>query len=203
MQESLIHNCIMGVNLSYLEFSWMLVRAAAMAYSPLLWSCQTGPQKGFPTLLPFGGPCPALFISESVHCRMGRMEHNAVHQALAFIRMTSCHVHKSLPKGKTTAAGNGNSGKYQNKTKIFFFKTPDKINLLLLYWASQNCIRGKYGLSLFEGLGVKLSPSELQLLVASVYMCTSCISELLRSSLSKKINARKNNLLNCKEKYFV
>lgn len=143
----------------------MLVRAAVMAHSALLWSCQTGPQKGFQSLPPFTGICPALFLSKSVHCRMGRMEHNTVHQALAFIRMTSCHVHKSLPKAKTTAAG-----KYENKTKTYFFKIPDKINLLLLYWASQDCSRGKYGLSFFGGLRVKLSPLQQQLPVASVYM---------------------------------
>lgn len=82
-------------------------------------------------------------------------------------------------------------GKYQNKTRIYLFKTLDKINLLLLYWARQDCIRGRYGLSLFEGLGVKLSSLEQQLLVPSVYMSIYCISELLRSSLSRQINARK------------
>lgn len=84
-------------------------------------------------------------------------------------------------------------GKHQNKTKIYFFKTPDIINLLLLHWARQDCISGRYGLSLSEGLGVKLSPLEQQLLVASVYICISCISELLRSSLSKQINARQKS----------
>lgn len=68
---------------------------------------------------------------------------------------------------------------------IYFFKTPDKINLLLLYWARQDCIRGKYGLLFFGGLKVKLAPLQQQLLVASVYMSVSCINELLTSSLSK------------------
>lgn len=109
VQESLTHNCTTGANQSCLEFSWMLVRAAEMALSPLLWSCQTGPQKGFQSLLPFTGTCPALSLPKAVHCRMGRMEHSTVHPALAFMRMTSCLVHKSLPKAKTTAAGNCNS----------------------------------------------------------------------------------------------
>lgn len=82
-------------------------------------------------------------------------------------------------------------GKYQNKTMIYFFKTPDKINLLLLYWARQDCIRGKYGLLFFGGLKVKLAPLQQQLLVASVYMSVSCINELLTSSLSKQTNATK------------
>lgn len=60
-----------------------------------------------------------------------------------------------------------------------------------------------YGLSLSEGLRVKLSSLQHQLLVAFVYMYISCINELLTSSLSKQINARKKKLLNGKEKYFV
>lgn len=96
-------------SLNSLEFSWVLARAAAMAHSPLLCSCQTGSQEGFQSLLPFTATCPALFLSKSVHCRMGRMEQNTVPQALAFVRMTSCHVHKPLPKAKTITAGNCNS----------------------------------------------------------------------------------------------
>lgn len=78
------------------------------------------------------------------------------------------------------------SGKYQNKTMIYFFKTPDKINLLLLYWARHDCIRGKNGPLLFEGLRVKLAPLH-------IYMYISCINELLTSSLSKQTNARKKS----------
>lgn len=61
-------------------------------------------------------------------------------------------------------------GKYHKKAQIYFFKTPDKINLLLLYWARQNCIRGKYGLSLLEGLRVKLSPLQH---LWHLFTCTS------------------------------
>lgn len=85
---------------------------------------------------------------------------------------------------------------------IYFFKTSDKINLLLLYWARQDCIRGKNGPLLFEGLRVKQAPLQQQVLVASIYMYISCINELLTSSLSKQTNARKKSPY-YKEKDFV